>query len=177
MTTALSTSTLGVTRMTLSDALALGPAVWETLEQSAATPSPFMSWAWYRAWADSGVGRADVAQSEVLALRNAVGRVAALLPLRLQRVLYHRVPVSALTWAAGDVGCPDHLDLLAMRGADEVRRRVGGRLATAAAGEHGDFEMLARGAGIPDRDDGASITDGAVGQDLARRRAVGQTRS
>src|SRR6267154_1321948 len=117
MTTALSTSTLGVTRMTLSDALALGPAVWETLEQSAATPSPFMSWAWYRAWADSGVGRADVAQSEVLALRNADGGVAALLPLRLQRVLYHRVPVSALTWAAGDVGCPDHLDLLARRGA------------------------------------------------------------
>ncbi len=117
MTTALTTTNIGVTRMTLVDALALGPAAWETLEHSAATPSPFMSWAWYRAWADSGVGRADVAQSEALVLRNTDGGVAALLPLLSRRVAYHRVPVSALTWAAGDVGCPDHLDLLAMPGA------------------------------------------------------------
>jgi CelD/BcsL family acetyltransferase involved in cellulose biosynthesis len=102
--------------MPLSDALALGGATWEALEASAAAPSPFMSWAWHRAWADAAPG-ADVAASEALVLRGADGVVQAILPMRLQRVSFHRVPVTALTWAVGDAGCPDHLDLLSRPGA------------------------------------------------------------
>lgn len=116
MSVALSPSSVGVTRMPLIEALALGPAVWEPLEASATAPSPFMSWAWYRAWADSAPV-ADVGASEALVFRNAAGVVEALLPVLLRRVPFHRVPVTALTWAAGDVGCPDHLDLLSMPGA------------------------------------------------------------
>jgi CelD/BcsL family acetyltransferase involved in cellulose biosynthesis len=33
-------------------------------------------------------------------------------------VPFHRWPVAALTWAIGDLGCPDHLDLLATRETD-----------------------------------------------------------
>lgn len=99
--------------MPLADALALGPTAWDTLETSAAAPSPFMSWAWHRAWVDS-VAASDAAASEALVLRGAAGMVEAVLPVLLRRVVFRRVPVAALTWAAGDVGCPDHLDLLAM---------------------------------------------------------------
>src|SRR5258708_2415578 len=113
MSVALSAPSVGVTRMPLTDALALGSAVWERLEASVAAPSPFMSWAWYRAWADSAP-TTDVAASEALVLRNMDGVVEALLPVLLRRVFFHRVPVTALTWAAGELGCPDYLDLLAM---------------------------------------------------------------
>jgi CelD/BcsL family acetyltransferase involved in cellulose biosynthesis len=102
--------------MPLSDALALGRATWEALEASAAATSPFMSWAWHRAWADTAPA-ADVAASEALVLRGTDGVVQAILPVRLGRVSFHRVPVTALAWAAGDVGCPDHLDLLSLPGA------------------------------------------------------------
>jgi GNAT acetyltransferase-like protein len=82
-----------------------------------ATPSPFMSWAWHRAWADSAPAE-DVAASEVLVLRGPAGTVEAIVPILHRRVSFHRVPVKALTWAIGDVGCPDHLDLLATPEAD-----------------------------------------------------------
>jgi CelD/BcsL family acetyltransferase involved in cellulose biosynthesis len=110
-----------VVRMALSEALALGPAVWEAVEAKAEAPSPFMSWAWHRAWADAGP---EAASSEALVLREAgVGagagaEVQALLPLARRRILFRRVPVNALTWAIGDLGCPDHLDVLARPGAD-----------------------------------------------------------
>ena len=44
--------------------------------------------------------------------------VQAILPLALRRVAFRRAPVTALTWAIGDIGCPDHLDLLAEPGVD-----------------------------------------------------------
>jgi CelD/BcsL family acetyltransferase involved in cellulose biosynthesis len=113
MSVALSTPSVGVTRMSLTDALALGRGVWEALEASAASPSPFMSWAWHRAWADAAPA-GDVAASEALVLRGADGVVQAILPVRLRRVAFHRVPVTALTWATEDWGCPDHLDALAL---------------------------------------------------------------
>ncbi len=115
MTVALTSRDVGVTRQSLSDALAGGPAAWESLEASAATPSPFMSWAWHRAWADA-VPAADLAASQVFALSGPDGALQAVLPVMLRRVAFHRVPVTALTWASGDVGCPDHLDVLAASG-------------------------------------------------------------
>ena len=106
------TSRVGVTRISLSDALALGPVAWDAVLARAELPSPFMSWAWHRAWADSAPA-AEVAASEALVLWGVGGAVQALLPVLLRRVAFHRVPVSALTWAIGDLGCPDHLDVLA----------------------------------------------------------------
>jgi CelD/BcsL family acetyltransferase involved in cellulose biosynthesis len=113
-TAPVSTSSLEVVRMGLSEALALGPQVWEAVEAKAESPSPFMSWAWHRAWADAAPA-ADAAASEVLILRDSDGVVRSLLPVLLRQVSFHRVAVNALSWAVGDVGCPDHLDVLAMQ--------------------------------------------------------------
>jgi len=107
----------GVTRMSLADALALGPAAWDALLAGAAASSPFMSWAWHRAWAEAAPA-ADVAASEVLVLAGVDGGVQALLPVLLRRIRFHRVPVTALTWAIGDLGCPDHLEFPASPQAD-----------------------------------------------------------
>jgi len=101
--------------MPLTDALALGPAAWEALQSGAESPSPFMSWAWHRACADAA---ADVGASEAVVLRGAGSAVEAILPVQRRRVLFHRMPVTALTWAIGDTGCPDHLDVLTAPGAD-----------------------------------------------------------
>lgn len=108
---------MNVTRIALRDALALGSAVWDAVPGGTGSVSPFMSWAWHRAWAESSPA-AEVAASEALVTVDAEGRVQALLPVGLRRLRFHRVPVAALTWAIGDVGCPDHLDLLATPDAD-----------------------------------------------------------
>lgn len=100
-------------RMPLSEALALGPAAWEALEARTTSPSPFMSWAWHRAWADA----AENLSSDALVVSGS----EAILPLVRSRLVFHRVPVTALTWAIGDMGCPDHLDLLALPGTDVSR--------------------------------------------------------
>jgi hypothetical protein len=106
----------GVTRTSLRDALALGPAAWDAvLAQSVA--APFGGWAWHRAWADSAPA-AEVDASEALLLRGSDGSLRAILPIGLRRARFRRVPVQALTWAIGDAGCPDHLDVLALPGAD-----------------------------------------------------------
>ncbi|HXE82875.1 MAG TPA: GNAT family N-acetyltransferase [Gemmatimonadales bacterium] len=115
MSIALSTESCGVIRMSLSDALALGPAAWSSLESRRASPSPFMSWAWHRAWLEAVP--AEATASDVLVLRGADGGLQALLPLTQRRVRFHRVPVTALTWATGEIGCPDHLDIPALPGA------------------------------------------------------------
>jgi len=107
----------GVTRMSLPDALALGAIRWDAVMTAAATTSPFMSWAWHRAWADSAPAD-QVAASEALVLYDEGGAVRALLPVASGRLPFHRVPVMTLTWATGDLGCPDHLDLLAVPEAD-----------------------------------------------------------
>jgi len=101
----------GVTRMPLADALGIGALAWDQLVARAGSASPFMSWAWHRAFADSAPPT-DVQASEVLALRGTDGSLQALLPLRSSRVRFRRMNVRALTWAIGDTGCPDHLDLL-----------------------------------------------------------------
>jgi CelD/BcsL family acetyltransferase involved in cellulose biosynthesis len=103
--------------MSLSDALALGPPAWDAVQARAESPSPFMSWAWHRAWADSAPP-AEVQASEVVVLYGPDGSLYGLLPIRLSRVRFRRVWVRALTWAVGDVGCPDELDVPALPEAD-----------------------------------------------------------
>jgi len=44
--------------------------------------------------------------------------VEALFPFRVHRARFRRAPVTALDWAIGDLGCPDHLELLASPEAD-----------------------------------------------------------
>jgi CelD/BcsL family acetyltransferase involved in cellulose biosynthesis len=108
---------VGVTRMSLLDALAPGPSAWDALLVRAESPSPFMSWAWHRAWADSAPP-SELDASEVLALHGADGSLHALLPIRLCRIRFRRVWVRALIWAVGDIGCPDELDVPAVPDAD-----------------------------------------------------------
>lgn len=110
-------SRAGVTRVPLSDALACGPELWAEVLAGAESQSPFMSWAWHDAWAGAAPA-ADVAASEVLVQRDAGGAVVALLPVGYRRVSFRRIPVTALTWAIGDLGCPDHLDMPAIAATD-----------------------------------------------------------
>ena len=110
----LALATDAVTRMSLTDALALGPEAWDPL---AAGAGPFGGWAWHRAWADTAAA-ADVAASETFVLHGPGGAPQAILPLALRRMRWRRVPVTALTWAVGDAGCPDHMDIPAVPGAD-----------------------------------------------------------
>jgi len=101
----------------LLDALALGPALWDGVVARSAAASPFMGWAWHRAWADAAAA-ADVDASEALLLYGSDGALQVLLPILARRVTFRRVPLAALTWAIGDVGCPDHLDVPAVPEAD-----------------------------------------------------------
>jgi CelD/BcsL family acetyltransferase involved in cellulose biosynthesis len=103
-----------VVRMPLSEALAFGPAVWDEIQTQAEARSPFMSWAWHRAFVDAD---AEAGASDALVLRTGTG-VQAIVPLMSRQIGFHRVPVRALTWAIGDLGCPDHLDVLATPAAD-----------------------------------------------------------
>jgi CelD/BcsL family acetyltransferase involved in cellulose biosynthesis len=107
----------GVTRMELSEALALGHEVWDAVVARTDSPSPFMTWEWHRAWAEAAPA-SELAASQALVLSDAGGAVQAILPVQVRRSRFHRAGVTALTWAIGDVGCPDHLDVLAAPGAD-----------------------------------------------------------
>src|SRR2546428_10326903 len=106
-----------VGRVPLAEALALGPGVWANLLARSGACSPFMSWAWHRAWTEaSGSDAADSAQ--VLVVRSAAGALATLFPFRIHRARFRKAPVTALGWAIGDLGCPDHLEFLASPEAD-----------------------------------------------------------
>ena len=103
-------------RMSLSDALALGPDIWDGIQAQAESRSPFMSWAWHRAWADADP---EAVAAQALVLRSGRGNaVQAIVPVLSRHIRFHRVRVRALTWAIGDLGCPDHLDVLATESAD-----------------------------------------------------------
>jgi len=96
--------------MPLLDALVRAPDAWDALLAHSAEPCPFMSSAWHLAWAESApVTERDA--SDVFMLQAADGAFRAMLPLRPSRVRFHRVWVQALSWAIGDVGCPDGLDV------------------------------------------------------------------
>jgi hypothetical protein len=101
---------LDVVRMPLVKALDLGREAWECPSTGGGHRSPFMSWSWYRAWADIAAPE-NVAQSEVVALGNSKQDLLAICPVRLRRMRFGFGSVAALTWAGGDLGAPDHLDL------------------------------------------------------------------
>ena len=112
-----SDASTGVTRTSLRDALALGPAAWDAVHAQSVAVSPFGGWAWHRAWADSA-DPAEVDASEALVLRGSDGSLQAVLPVVQRQVRFRRTPAQALTWAIGDTGCPDHLDILALPSAN-----------------------------------------------------------
>lgn len=96
----------------LTEALVREAAAWERLRERLPAASPFADLAWHRAWADSA-SPAELQASCCVVLRDASGSTAALLPVAVGTVTFRRRSVAGLTWAVGDVGCPDHLDLLA----------------------------------------------------------------
>lgn len=101
----------------LADAFDLGPEVWDGLRARSGSGSPFLTWAWHRAWADA-VPTEEVDACQAVVLRSATGDVEALFPFRVQRLRFWGVPVTGVGWAFGDLGCPDHLELLATPEAD-----------------------------------------------------------
>src|SRR3989442_3567099 len=117
----LTRSGAAVTRVSLSEALALGPAAWDDLAAPGGSPSPFMSWAWHRAWLDSAPTEEVVATTALL-LRGPAGSLDALLPIRPSRQPFHPVRVQAGTWAAGDVGC--QYDVRLPRAPGAAKRRL-----------------------------------------------------
>lgn len=107
----------GVTCDSLEDALALGSGAWDEFVARAGSGSPFMSWAWHHAWAESAPAAALDA-SQVLRLHDADGSLQALMPVRVGLERFRRITVRALRWAVGDDGCPDEVDLPALPNAD-----------------------------------------------------------
>src|SRR5260370_8719443 len=97
-----------VTRMSLVDALALGPEVWDGVLARTEASSPFMSWAWHRAWADA-VPAADRDAAQALLLSAADGNLQAVLPALPRRVTSRRAPVNPLTRAIVDSTAPHPL--------------------------------------------------------------------
>jgi CelD/BcsL family acetyltransferase involved in cellulose biosynthesis len=104
-------------RVPLADALALGPDVWDQLLARSGSGSPFLTWAWYRACAEA-VTTEQVDSCQAVVLRGAPGDVKALFPFRVYRDRFWGVPVTGVGWPFGDLGSPDHLDLLASPEAD-----------------------------------------------------------
>ncbi|OLE19305.1 MAG: hypothetical protein AUG88_01350 [Actinobacteria bacterium 13_1_20CM_4_68_12] len=96
----------------LTEALTHDAAAWERLGERSGAASPFAGLTWHRAWADSASDE-ELRATRCVVLRDAQGDATALLPVAVGTVTFRRRPVAALTWAVGDVGCPDHLDLLA----------------------------------------------------------------
>jgi CelD/BcsL family acetyltransferase involved in cellulose biosynthesis len=106
-----------VARLPLADALDFGPRIWDDLVARSQAHNPFMCWAWHRAWAEA-VTQGELDACQAIVLRTASGDVEALFPFRTHRARFRRAPVTAVGWAIGDLGCPDHLDLLAGPQAD-----------------------------------------------------------
>src|SRR5437764_771822 len=112
-----SQDTPAVVCLPLLEELRHGSLAWDQLLKRSPAASPFAGWAWHWAWANSAPPE-DVRTSQAVLLRGAGGAVEALLPVAVRDVTLRRRRVSALTWAIGDIGCPDHLDVLAAPEAD-----------------------------------------------------------
>jgi len=101
----------------LLEELRHGSLAWDQLLKRSPAASPFAGWAWHWAWANSAPPE-DVRTSHAVVLHGVGGAVEALLPVAVRDVTLRRRQVTALTWAIGDIGCPDHLDVLAAPEAD-----------------------------------------------------------
>lgn len=88
----------------------MGPESWDRIIARSPVPSPFMRWAWHRAWADSAPQH-ELANAFAVVLRDAAGTVDAVIPLAVREVRFRRAPARALSWAITDLGAPDHLDI------------------------------------------------------------------
>lgn len=101
----------------LADAFDLGPDVWDQLLTRSGSGNPFLTWAWHRACA-AAVPSQQVDSCQAVVLQSASGDVEAVFPFRVQQDRFWGVPVTGVSWAFGDLGCPDHLELLASPEAD-----------------------------------------------------------
>lgn len=99
--------------MPLSQALDDGPGIWDRLLDGSPSAAPFASWAWLRAWTTAAPPE-ELNSSYAVQLSSPDGTVCAVLPVGIRRISFRRRAVTALTWATGDLGCPDHLDVLAL---------------------------------------------------------------
>lgn len=105
------TTVVDVVALSLADALALGESRWDALRARAESTSPFTRWAWHDAWYHTASDDERDA-AFVLVMRDEGGELSALVPLATRRITYRRLGATALTWAVGDRGCPDHMDVL-----------------------------------------------------------------
>jgi CelD/BcsL family acetyltransferase involved in cellulose biosynthesis len=99
------------------EGLRAGEAAWQRLREHSPGASPFASWGWHDAWANVASPE-ELRTSCTVVIRGASGTIDALLPLAIRRIRFCRRLVTALTWASGDLGCPDHLDVLALPDTD-----------------------------------------------------------
>ena len=106
-----------VTCLPLGQTLADEQSGWEGLQACSPAASPFAGWAWHRAWFSAAPAE-ELHATRTILLRGAGHAVEAILPLALRTVEFRRQRTAALTWAIGDLGCPDHLDVLARPEAD-----------------------------------------------------------
>jgi len=106
-----------VASVPLVDALARGAAAWDGLLESSPVASPFARWAWHQAWALAAPPE-DLLASQAVLLCDETGTWEAVLPVAVRASTFRRRRVAALTWAIGDLGCPDHLDVPAVPNAD-----------------------------------------------------------
>jgi hypothetical protein len=60
----------------------------------------------------------EVDSCQAVVLRSASGDLEGVVPFRVRRDRFWGVPVTGVGWAFGDLGCPDHLELLATPDAD-----------------------------------------------------------
>ncbi len=97
--------------LSLSDSLRLGEECWESLRSQRREASTFSGWSWHDAWSATAPDD-DRARAFAVAAFGDDGALDALLPLTTRQVTFRRTAATALTWAVGDFGCPDHLDVL-----------------------------------------------------------------
>lgn len=104
-------------RVSFAEAFDLGPDVWDRLLTGSGSAGPFLSWAWHRACA-AAVPPQHVDSCQAVVLRSASGDVEGVFPFRVQRDRFWGIPVTSVAWAFGDLGCPDHRELLTSPVAD-----------------------------------------------------------
>lgn len=106
--TAIAESRVVVT--SLPAVLSLGESKWEAV-RSVGAGSPFSSWAWHDAW-QAFAPREERDATFTITATGSEGNLTAILPLAKTMISHRRISAAALTWAVGDLGCPDHLDVL-----------------------------------------------------------------